>query len=212
MVAEPTFETEPIQTPPPKIGRVLSDTPAAKRARQLRADRKAGIVPKRRAKSARRTAARSGPKSLRAEIGAALLSVNTLVLMSPLGTRPPQAAFDHTIEVERIGDELDAAEIDALAGALDAQCRRSPRFRKYVETALGAMSGGGILAIVGIIAARRAARHGLAPAHLDFTLGLALGGAEAIAEFQGTPPPEPPDAVTGESEPARGPDTEDDDG
>lgn len=58
-------------------------------------------------------------------------------------------------------DQLDMAEIEALATSIDEQCKTSPRFRKYVEQMLGVTSGGQLLAVAGMVAARRGARHGL---------------------------------------------------
>jgi hypothetical protein len=155
----------------------------------------------------------SGPKSLRAEIGAFLMMANSLVIMSPIGTRPVEAITDPNVMPERIGDELDAAEIDALAGALDAQCRRSPRFRKYVESVLGAGSGGALVTVLGIIAARRASRHGIAPPMLDPMLGMMLAGDGISALTDMPPAPDrSPDPDTGETPPVRGIDFDTNDG
>lgn len=129
-----------------------------------------------------------GPRSLKPEIEAFLTLVNSAVIMTPLGTRPVEAITNPAIEPTKIGDELDAAEIGALAGALDTQCQRSPRFRKYVEKMLTAGSGGQLVSVLGIIVARRASRHGLAPSHIDPLLGMMLagGGMEALGNM---PPP-----------------------
>lgn len=153
---------------------------------------------------ARRPASRArGPKSLRPEIAALLTMVNSVVVMSPLGTRPIEAIADPSILPERLGDELDAGEISALASAIDAQCQRSPRFRKYVESMLGVGSGGALITTLAMIATRRAARHGIAPPMLDPMLGMILNGEgmEALTSMQ-PPTPEPePDPVTGETDP-----------
>lgn len=160
-----------------------------------------------RAKAPRRPSSRRpiGPRSLRAEIGALLTLVNTAMIMSPVGTRPVQAITDPAIPLTRIGYELDAGEIDALAGALDAQCKRSPRFRRYVETFLSAGSGGALFTVVGIIAARRASRAGILPPMLDPMLGLALAG-DGIGAIVNMEPaaatPTGPDPETGETPPA----------
>lgn len=102
----------------------------------------------------------SSTRSLENQIGALLTTVNVVVMMVP-----PIAA-----------DALDVAEITALARAMDAQCKQSPRFRKYVEAMLAAGSGGQLLGVVAIIAARRASRHGLAPEQIDPMLGTMLAG------------------------------------
>lgn len=132
---------------------------------------------------------------------------NSLVLMSPIGTKPAMAALDPTITPEKIGDELDAAEIAALAASIDRQCQRSPRFRKYVERMLAVGSGGALVTTLGIIATRRAARHGLIPNGeiIDFTLGtmLASGGMEQLANAPVPRPTPEPDTVTGELTPER---------
>lgn len=193
---------EPIATPkrgrgrPPKI-----DPATGQRVTPTRKPR-----PRKPSQSPRRP---SGPRSLRPEIGAFLMLVNSALIMSPIGTRPVQAITDPTVTPERIGYELDAAEIDALASALDAQCKRSPRFRKYVETMLSAGSGGALVTVVGIIAARRASRAGILPPMLDPMLGLALAGDGIGALVNMEPPKEPApmhDAETGETIPAPLPD------
>lgn len=58
-------------------------------------------------------------------------------------------------------DQMDMVEIDALAEALDEQAKRSARFRKALESALAAGSGGTLVGVMAIIGARRAARHGM---------------------------------------------------
>lgn len=74
-------------------------------------------------------------------------------------------------------DVLDEVEIEALARALEEQAKQSPRFRKALETALAAGSGGTLVGVAAIIGARRAARHGILPADIDPQLGnlLAVG-------------------------------------
>jgi hypothetical protein len=190
---------EPIQNGKGK-GKPLSMKPSAIRARRSRAKAKAeGRAPK---TTARR--ARPSTRSLAPEIGAMLALVNGMVIASPLGTRPIAAISDASIPAERIGDELDAAEIAALAAAIDAQCRRSPRFRKVVEGMLGAASGGTLVTVVALIAARRAARHGLVPPSVDVMAGLILqSDVEAIANASKASPDDTPDPTTGETPPER---------
>lgn len=191
-----TGESEPIR----KRGRPPKLNPDGTRANPPKLAKPRSIPkPKRAASRAR------GPKSLRPEIGAFLTLINSAVLMTPLGTRPLEAVTDPNVIPTRVGDELDAAEIDALASALDTQCQRSARFRKYVERMLSVGAGGQLVSVVGIIATRRAARHGLAPAALDPMLGMMLAGGGLDALGNMTPPvaPEPPDTVTGELAPDR---------
>lgn len=127
------------------------------------------------------------PRSLENQIGALLMTVNVVVMMVP----PLR------------NDALDTAEVTALAKAMDAQCQQSPRFRKYVEAMLAAGSGGQLLGVVAIIAARRAARHGLAPSEIDPMLGAMLAGNTDSIGAMYTPPEAPsgPDPVTGEHPP-----------
>lgn len=147
-----------------------------------------------------------GPRSLRPEIAAFLTLANTVVLMTPLGSRAEKVdpTTGETIPA-KLGDELDEYEIVALAAAIDQQCTRSPRFRKYVENALAVGSGGALISTIGIIATRRASRHGLAPAMLDPMLGIMLagGGLEALGNMTPpTPTDTAPDPDTGETPPA----------
>lgn len=150
-----------------------------------------------------RRAAPRGPRSLAPEIAGLLTLVNTVLIMSPLGTRPLEAMTDPNVIPERVGDELDDAEIAALAAAIDMQARRSPRFRKMIEGMLTAGAGGQLIGVLGIVAARRAARHGLAPAMLDPMLGgmLAGGGMAAAMSFVPTEPT--PEPTTDENVPDR---------
>lgn len=85
----------------------------------------------------------SGKPSLKAPIGGLLVMVNLPVQM-----------FDPI-------DALDPAELEALATALDEQCKISPRFRKYVESMLGVGTGSQLLVVAGMVGGRRLARHGM---------------------------------------------------
>lgn len=112
--------------------------------------------------------------SLEAQIGGMLMTLNMVLYVIP----PLQR------------DALDAAEIAALAKALDEQAKSSPKFRGYLEAALAAGSGGQLIGVVALIGARRAARHGIIPAEVDGMLGTMMQGAtNKPAE---TPPPEAP--------------------
>lgn len=90
---------------------------------------------------------RSGAASLESQIGAFLWTVN-----APLQLIPP---------LQR--DALDATEIQALAHAIDEECKRSPRFRKYVVQALSIQGGTSLFLVVGAIIGRRAIRHDIVP-------------------------------------------------
>ena len=102
-------------------------------------------------------------KSLETQIGATLVMFNL-----------PVMAFASN-------DALDAAEIEALSKAIDAQCKQSPAFRKYVTMALEITSGGQLVGVLGIIGARRLSRHGiLLPKEADAMLGTMLGSVPTV--------------------------------
>lgn len=196
------IDAKPLQDPIPLDGkkgkRPLSDNPAARRAREYRARKAEGAKPK------RKPSRRPSTRSLAPEIGAVLALVNGMVIASPLGTRPIEAITDPNVQPTRIGDELDAAEIAALSSAIDAQCRRSPRFRRIIEGMLGTASGGTLVTVIALIAARRAARHGMLPANVDLMAGMVLqADVEAIANASKVQPDTTPDPVTGETAPDR---------
>lgn len=173
-----------------------------------------GSVKPTRKPTRRKAPTRPRTRSLKPEIASFLTLANQLILMSPIGTRPIVATVDPTIPVERVGDELDAAEIAALAAALDAQAQRSPRFRKYLERVLGVGASGQLVGVLGIIATRRAARHGFAPPLLDPLLGAQLAGGtlDTLGDFVGVEtrddPADDADAATGETPPDRAVDFE----
>ena len=96
-------------------------------------------------------------KSLETQLGASLVMANLPLLM-----------LDPT-------DALDEAEIKALAKAIDAQCKTSPRFRKYVMAALEVTSGGQLVTTVGIIGLRRLARHGILIPNVEPCEGQSCG-------------------------------------
>jgi len=103
-------------------------------------------------------------RSLESQIGSALVMANMPVMLFAAG------------------DALDNAEIEALAKALDAQAQSSPRFRKYLQTALDATSGGQLITVSAIIVARRLARHEiLLPKAADEQLGRIIGSVAVVA-------------------------------
>lgn len=89
-------------------------------------------------------------QSRRKKIGGTLTMFNMALQMTPLSS-----------------DRLDPLEIDALAKSLDEEARKSPTFRKYLDAALGVTGAGGLWSILGLIAIRRGARHGILPAAFD---------------------------------------------
>lgn len=126
----------------------------------------------------KRTTKRVSTRSLETEIGAFLVNVNLIILVTPWR-----------------GDALDETEIMALARGIDEQAKRSPRFRRMVEYALGAQGMGGLPITVGIIIGRRAARHGIVPPNLGVTpdqLDATLGEFLKVASVGAKPPVMPP--------------------
>lgn len=99
-------------------------------------------------------------QSLETRIGGMLLLANSVVYFVPGLAR----------------DALDPTEIAALARAINDQCKQSARFRKYVEAALTAGSGGQLFGVLALIGLRRASRHGLMPPEIDAQLGAMLAG------------------------------------
>lgn len=226
MVAEPLIES----LPPDELrsGRILSQTPAAKAARDRRAAAKSGEPSDKaprgrkpaRSRAPRASARRGAPKTLYPEIAGMLGLLNTIAAVTPIGsvygdrrtaagdgtfgkTSHSAMAFidigpinadgiptltDYGVQI-KLGDELDSAEIELLAKAINAQAERSPRFRKAIERMLGVGAGGQLITAIGMIAARRAARHGLAPAYLDPAIGAMIAGGDlsALAGFTPTP-------------------------
>lgn len=114
--------------------------------------------------------------SLKTRIAGLLVTVNfALMLIPPLSN-----------------DALSPGELDALAGGIDAQCQQSARFRRYVEAALSAGSGGQLIGVVAMIGARRAARHGVlgpnGPA-IDAMLGGMFNDKADDSAPSSAPPP-----------------------
>jgi hypothetical protein len=115
-------------------------------------------------------------RNIEAQIGGMLMFANMIVMsIAPLRN-----------------DALDGAEIAALAKAIDAQAKASPRFRRYLDALLGAGAGAGLAGVVIMIATRRAARHGMVTAELDPLLGSLIAGSMGTA-----PSPTPPGASNG---------------
>lgn len=118
------------------------------------------------------------PKSLKDQIGATLVTLN-LALWAIPPTR---------------NDALDEKEIELLAEAIDNQAKISPTFRKYLQAALAATSGGQLISVIGIIAARRLARHEfLLPKEADAMLGNMIGAVKIVP--QEPPQPESPNGA-----------------
>lgn len=140
-------------------------------------DAKPDSAPKRRGRPPRDPNApvvrRGRKRSMEAQIGSALVMANMPLMLFATN------------------DALDNAEIEALAKALDAQAQSSPRFRKYLETALEATSGGQLATVGIIIIARRMARHEfLLPKAADAQLGSIIGSVASAAPMPVTDAPE----------------------
>ncbi len=69
---------------------------------------------------------------------------------------------------------LDQAELIALATGLNEQAQASPRFYRIIKNALGVASASQLIAVVGMIGARHAARIGFLPAEVDDLMGSNL--------------------------------------
>jgi hypothetical protein len=122
--------------------------------------------------------------SLEKEIGGLLVMINLPLQMVPALQR----------------DALDTVEITALAKGLDAECQVNPRFRKYVEQLLKVQGGTSLIAVVAMIAARRAVRHDIIPNipeeiggkdGVDLMIGQAIAATSNISVFRVTTPAEP---------------------
>jgi hypothetical protein len=114
-------------------------------------------------------------KSLKTEIGGTLTMFNMGLQLSPFKR-----------------DALDDLEIEALSTALDEQAKSSPQFRKYLEYAIGITGAGGSLTgVVVMIAARRAARHGILPPEFDGQIGMLLAMTSGTSKLPDTPDIEP---------------------
>jgi hypothetical protein len=195
-------------------------TPEQKEARNARDRNRRGGGGRRAPRAAARPSRPRTPRTLYPEISAFLTMINMGVAFTPFGTKyEPTGGVKNVdlgngmvmpipdLRIVKLGDELDDVEIAHLAKSLDAQCQASPRFRKYVERALGVASGGGIIGIVGLIAARRAARHGLIDPSLDAKFGAMLNGdLSALTSFKNDEPSDTPDPETGELPPIPTPD------
>lgn len=102
---------------------------------------------------------RVSKKSLKVKIGAMLQLFNMTFFFLP-------DAFK--------GDALDAAEIEALSDALDKQAQKSDFVYKTLDMVISGGDSAQLLWVVGIIAARRFARHGLIPAEIDAASGFLI--------------------------------------
>ena len=95
----------------------------------------------------KRGGAKAAPKSSRRSLRKELDSLVTFINL-PVSIIAPQ-------------DALDPIEQAALVDALDAEAKRSARFHKVLEGLVAFSSGGSLPIILGTIASRRAARHGV---------------------------------------------------
>jgi hypothetical protein len=127
------------------------------------------VAPKRRGRppgSKNKTTTSRASANIETQIGALLVTINMPLSLIPALQK----------------DALDPVEIQALAKGIKAQCDASPTFKKYVEQALKVTGATSLLAVVAIIASRRAVRHGVVPipeemggpAMVDALLGAAL--------------------------------------
>jgi hypothetical protein len=158
MTAEPITDTiEPAPqykaVPTPIVDTTEQDSVPRKRGRPPGSRNTTETSPQRRGRK---------PRSLAPQIGGALVMANLPLMMFA----------EH--------DALDTAEIEALAAALDAQAQSSPRFRRYLQTALEATSGGQLITVTGMIVARRLARHNIIPNQMDDALGKVLGSVPNV--------------------------------
>lgn len=115
-------------------------------------------------------------QSRKAKIGGLLTMFNMALQMTPLRS-----------------DALDALEIEALAKSLDEEARKSPTFAKYLDVALGVGGAGGLWSVLGLVAMRRAARHGVLPPMFDGQAAMLL----QLASRSNTAPSEPIPFPTG---------------
>jgi len=117
--------------------------PRASRTRRSRAGE---------SKTTKTTKPRVAKHSLKTKIGAMLQLFNMTFFFMP-------DAFK--------GDALDMAEIEALSEALDKQAQKSDFVYKTLDMVISGGDSAQLLWVVGIIVARRAARHGLVPKEID---------------------------------------------
>lgn len=133
--------------------------------------RKRGRPPGSKNKSAGTIGTRGG--SLETQIGALLWTVNIPLQLIP--------------QLQR--DALDQIEITALAKAIDAECKKSATFRKYVESALKVQGATSLVSVIALIAARRVVRHEIIdiPAEMGGSAGvdLTLGALISTVSGQG---------------------------
>lgn len=147
---------------------VVDETPVATEASAASSEapygyKKDGTPAKRRGRPAGSTNLSGGVRrsstraSLETQIGAFLVTIN-----APLMLFAAKDALDHV-------------EIEALAHAIDQECQRSARFRKYVEQALAVQGGTSLVLVVAAIAGRRVIRHDL----VEVPAPLGNDGADA---------------------------------
>lgn len=157
----PPLTSVPLGQAPP------DERPSWQRLGRRKPGRKAGPAAQRRERAPARPREATGAPagrtgSLRVRIGGALAMLNMIALVIPATSR----------------DALSPVEVDALAKGVDAQCQASPRFRRYVETALAASGASGLVGVIAMIAARRVARHGIVPEFIDGAIGAMMGDTD----------------------------------
>lgn len=106
-------------------------------------------------------AAPSRPRNLQQEVAGLLMSLNFGILL--IGAMPGFSSLQR--------DRLDEAEILVLSNSIVAEAKRNARFARMVDAALFTAGGAGLLGVIGIIVARRAARHQILPQEADAELG-----------------------------------------
>lgn len=153
----------------------IAEPPEPDKPQELNADgsvkRKRGRPPGSKNKSGGSSPSRAG--SLETQIGALLWTVNIPLQLIP--------------QLQR--DALDQIEITALAKAIDAECKKSATFRKYVESALKVQGATSLVSVIALIAARRVVRHEIIdiPAEMGGAAGvdLTLGALISTVSGQG---------------------------
>jgi hypothetical protein len=110
--------------------------------------------------------------NLETRVGAFITRVNVVFQMA--------AAFVPAIHPD---DPLAPYEIVALAKALTAQADKSPTFRRYLELAISTSDAADLVFVLGAIAVRRAANHGIVPQMIGTIASATLENPEALGSL-----------------------------